>query len=516
MADWRLEWEWAGYSGTARDIDPQWIQRSALYSDDAGTRTVTVRWSPGVDVAALVAAGHHPMSGWGTLYAGDRVIVSGPWRRPSYGQAGELLEVQIAETDSDDRSVIPREGSVFGFPSQEVYDARLARFLEPYQSFGALAKRVLAVTFANSSRKAKGAIYPMVWGSPGSSTVPGSPGLLVDSVSVPRRLLIAGHRVEAATVTIWGPEYGTTSSSKQGNGLVSQSARPVLHDLDDKGNEYAYVTFDTVLVVDTGQIAPYPDARFWVSWTGGQALPGGAGDVLSSLYAASTLRVSSGAWSAMRSVLNRWTLAGYISELAAPAEIARRAILPILPVQVVMGDDGLEPVLWPWLDPNPAVVFDLLAGPGFARAGRVTYSDRDPVAEITVKYRFDPESDDYSDAVVVSAGLTPYGQVSAALFGSLARGSDVDASWLWDAATAQDIAAAQLVSRAVPRRQARYQCDPDTYGLGGLFELRPGMVVRLSDEAIGLNRAVAVVAEVEQTPVEMSVVIELRDDSLTG
>ena len=84
MADWRLEWEWAGYSGTARDIDPQWIQRSALYSDDAGTRTVTVRWSPGVDVAALVAAGHHPMSGWGTLYAGDRVIVSGPWRRPSY------------------------------------------------------------------------------------------------------------------------------------------------------------------------------------------------------------------------------------------------------------------------------------------------------------------------------------------------------------------------------------------------------------------------------------------------
>ena len=515
MPDWRLEWAWAGHSGTARDIDPQWIQRSALYSDDAGTRTVTVRWDPGIDVAELVAAGHHPMSGWGTLYAGDRVIVSGPWRRPSYGQAGELLEVQIAETDSDDRSLIPREGSVFGFPTQESYDARLARFLEPYQSFSALAKRVLTSTFDLSSRKAKGAIYPMVWGAPGSSTTPGSPGMLVDSVTVPRRLMIAGHRVQASTVTIWGPEYGTTSSSKQGNGLVSQSARPVLHDVDARGNEYAYVTFDTVLVVDTGQIAPYPDARFWVSWTGGDALDGGAGDVLLSLYAASTLRVDVGAWSAMRAVLNRWTLAGYISELVSPAEVARRAILPVLPMQVVLGDGGLEPVLWPWLDvASPR--FALVAGPGLSRGGRVTYSDRDPVAEITVKYRFDPESDDYSDAVAVSAGSTPYGRVSAGLFGSLARGSDVDASWLWDTATAQDIAAAQLVSRAVPRRQVRYQCDPSIYGLGGSLELRPGLVVTLSDEAIGLNRAVAVVAEVEQTPVEMSVVIELRDDPLTG
>lgn len=514
MPDWRLEWEWAGHSGTATDIDPQWIQRAGLYSDEAGTRSVTLRWSPDVDVAGLVALGHHLMSGWGALYADDRLVIAGPWRSPSYGEAGELLEVQITETESDDRTLIPREGTVFGFPSQEVYDERLARFLEPYQSFSALAKRVLTETFANSSRKAKGAVYPMVWGAPGSSTVPGSPGLLVDTVTSPRRLMIAGHRVSASTVTMWGPEYGTTSSTKQGNGLVSQSGRPVLHALDSRGNEYAYVEFDSVLTVDTGQIAPYPDARFWVSWTGGDALPGGAGDVLLMLYAASSLRVDIDAWSAMRAVLNRWTLAGYIDDLASPAELARRAVLPMLPVQVVMGDRGLAPVLWPWLERDPAAVFALSEGPGFARGGRVTYADREPVAEVTVRYAWDAETSDYSAAHVLPATATPYGRASASMFGRLARGQTVDASWVWSPATAADLAASRMVSRAVPRRVVRVQCAPDIYGLGGDLELRPGAVIRYTDAALSISDALAVVSEVEQAGAEMSVVLELRDDPL--
>lgn len=517
MIRWRLVWTWAGASGEATDIDPRWVQRAGLYSDDAGTRSVTVRVVLGVDVPALVAAGHHPFTGYAALYAGDRVVIAGPWRSVSYETADDAVELQITETERGDRSVIPREGSVFGYATGQVYQDRLDRFLAPYQSFSALAKVVLESTFFYAQRKAKGAVYPMVFGAPGSATSPGSPGLLVDTNANPRRLMIAGHRVAAATVTIWGPEYGVTSDTQQGNALVSQANRPVLHDLDGQGSEYAYVEFDSTFTVDAGQVCPYPDGTFWVSWTGGQALPGGAGDVLLMLYAASTLRVDVAAWQGMAPILNRWTLAGYVNELVSPVEVARRAILPILPVQVVASDEGLAPVVWPWLDAAASSpVFALEEGPCFVRASRVTYGDTEPVAEVVVKYRPDTEAGDYTDAVTVSASATPYGQISAALFGALARGSTLEASWVWDQGTAQALAAARLVSRCVPRRRVRYAADPDVYGLGGAMELRPGQVVSLTDAGLSMSGARAVVDEIEQTPVEMSVVLELRDDPLTG
>jgi hypothetical protein len=229
----------------------------------------------------------------------------------------------------------------------------------------------------------------------------------------------------------------------------------------------------------------------------------------------SDLRVDFGAWQGLRSTLNRWTLAGYVNERVSPAELARRAILPILPMQVIMGEQGLAPMLWPWLDAlASAPARTLTEGPGVVRAGRVTYSDVDPVAEVVLRYGPDTEAGDYTEAVVVSAASTPYGMAGASIFGDLAKGSEIEASWVWDAGTAQALAAAQLVSRCVPRRRIRYALDPDRYGIGGVMELRPGMVVRMTDADVGVSSALALVAEIEQTPVEMTAVIDLRDDIL--
>ena len=517
MIAWTFEWSWAGESGTATDIDPRWVQRAALYSDDAGTKTVTLSIVLGIDVPALVAAGNHPYGGFGVLYAGDRVVIAGSWRSVSYETADDPVEIQITESEARDTSIIPREGSVFRYVNPALTDDRIAEFQRKYPTYEAIAKVVNDRNFTalTTQRRAQGAVYPMVFGAPGSSTIPGSPGLLTGNTGLPKRLMIAGHRVAATTVTIWGPEFGDTTDTKQANGLVSQANRPVLHDVDLGGNEYAYVDFDTLYVIDTTQVGPYPDAEFWVSWTDGEALPGAAGDVLLMLYSASSLRVDTAAWQSMVPILNRWRLDGYIDELVSPSELARRAILPILPVQVIASDDGLAPVVWPWLDLDSSVaVYALEEGPGFSRASRVSYSDNEPVAEVVFRYRPDAESGDYTDAVTVSAGETPYGQVSGALFGAFASGSTVDASWVWDRPTAQSLASARLVARCVPRRRVRYAADPDVYGIGGDMELRPGQVISLTDDGLSMSGELCVVAEVEQTPVEMSVVLELRDDPI--
>jgi hypothetical protein len=512
---WRFDWTWAGASGSATDIDPRWVQRAALYSDDAGIRTVTLEVVLGVDVPALVAAGHHPYSGSGVLYAGDRVVIAGLWRAVSYESADDPVQIQITESESRDGAIIPRAGSVIRYVDTELTLLEIAEYIRKYPSYFWIPKLVDGTTFIAPQRRAKGAVYPMVFGAPGSSTIPGSRGLLTGNSGVPKRLMIAGHRVAASTVTIWGPEFGDTTDTKQANGLVSQANRPVLHDTDDGGNEYAYVEFDSLYVINTTQVGPYPDAEFFVSWTDGEALPGAAGDALLMLYAASTLRIDLAAWQSMRPILNRWRLDGYIDELVSPSELARRAILPILPIQVIATDEGLAPVVWPWLDLGASVpVYSLEEGPGFTRASRVSYTDDDPVAEVVLRYQPDAESGDYTAVAAASAGATPYGQVSGSLFGALAAGSTLEASWVWDQGTAQSLAAARLVARCVPRRRVRYAADPAVYGIGGGMELRPGQVVAITDAGLSMSGELAVIAEVEQTPVEMSVVLELRDDPI--
>lgn len=516
MIAWRMTWSWAGESGETSDIDPQWIQRASLYSNDAGLRAVTIRFLPRISVASLVAAGHHPMSGVATIYAGDVEVLSGRWRDVEYGADDEPVTLRLVVSEDGDRSRLPMPGDIYRVDRDEALRlfarqalARVGGLLNPRKS-------VSYDRLVNSTRTAQGVAYPMVWGAPGDADTPGSPGLLIDTTSNPRRLMIAGHRVQASTVTIWGPTYGTASGTSPADLLVSQSGRAVLHDEDEAGNVYAYVEFDSNFTIDTGQVAPYPDRRFYVSWTGGDALPGGAGDVLTVLYGASTLDVDMQAWSAARSSLNRWRLDGYISEFVTPSELARAAILPALPVQTAVGPRGLRPVIWPWLDPDrSAPVRVLEEGPGFVRGGLVRYVG-EPLSSCVARYAYSAETGDPTREAGPSPAQTPYGLALASTVGVSGADDQIEASWVWDDATATDLAAARLRVIGMPRREVRYLCDPGTYGPGGALELVAGMEVSITDTDLSLASAAAVVSEVEQTPTEMSVVLHLRDDVIRG
>lgn len=516
---WRMEWSWAGESGTVYGIDPQWVQRASLYSSDAGFRSVTVRFLPGVSVASLVQAGHQPMSGTSTIYAGDEEVAFGTWQDVEYGADDEPVTVRIIASEDADYARLPVAGDIYRTDRREAA-RRLARAVKSFTGnpLALLSQRksVSYRRFVDSTLRAQGAAYPMVWGAPGDADTPGSPGLLVDTTSNPRRLMIAGHRVSATTVTIWGPTYATASGTAASDALTSQSGRTVLHDEDAAGSVYAYVEFDSAFTVDTGQVAPYPDRQFFVSWTGGDALPGGAGDVLIALYGASTLDVDMQAWSAARSLLNRWRLDGYISQFVTPSELARSAIMPALPIQTAVGPRGIRPVVWPWLDASlSAPVRRLEAGPGFVRAGGVRYAG-EPLASCVVRYAYTGDTVEATREAELPAEMTPYGRAMLSSVGAAGKSEEIEASWVWDDATALDLAASRLRVLGLPRREVRYLCDPDTYGPGGVLELSVGAEVTITDADLALSSAVAVISEFEQTPTEMSVVLHLRDDPLRG
>lgn len=159
----------------------------------------------------------------------------------------------------------------------------------------------------------------MVFGSPGSTSHPGSPALYVDTISSPNEWLIAGHPVQATTVTLWGPGPTGELTSGGATGIA------VRHKKDLNGRLIAYVSsaditstqnstgVDGELILGTG-LQLDESADYYVSWTGGEALASGAGSALLLLLQMSTLKIDLPAWLAVRDRLNAYKLAGYADD----------------------------------------------------------------------------------------------------------------------------------------------------------------------------------------------------------
>lgn len=624
MTTWRVRWRFAGLTGES-PIDPAWSSSGRLYEPWRSSRSVALEWLPmgatgPLDVAALVADGHHPGTGYLEVLADDRVVIGGDWMEPEYGPVGVPVRGRIIDAGDTDTALIPASaGEVFRANPEGL--SELTRRLIA----SILARRPSTITrsdWADAARRAVGEVYPVVIGAPGSATHPGSPALVVDTTASAVRIMIAGHPVEAATVTMWGPlavtdrwrlmgedytaasagtaslrvtirqsgevitaiyttpigavlvsdifdewasdlnaeplfsavatatstdnETGTPVLRIVGNApgvryavdleivqdridsqitishpgapvdspaLSSQAGVTVHHDVDGHGATYAYVDGS-----DLTDIMIDDETQSWVSWTDGDAMPGGAGDVLHLLSALADGPTDHAAFAAMAPTLNRWQLAGYLDEQVSPLELLRSAVLPVLPVTIVSGEHGRRPELWPWVD-GSAVEVVLTAGlNGWARedGAAVSYVEAAQMPGAGLRYGWDPSTSDY--AGTADASTSPV--IAAAITSGRRRtvsGQMVETRWVHDDATAEALATlwATLASGAV--RRIRYQAPADTYGIGGAVELRLAQAVGLVDTAIGVGvnmPALAVVGELEQRGGLLTVALYLRDDPL--
>ena len=197
---------------------------------------------------------------------------------------------------------------------------------------------------------ADGKAWPIVFGQPGyaksgqyTKSLYATPAYCIKEYdSHNAQFMVAGHDiVGTGTVTI---------IDDNGQTVVKTPVR----DVDIYGNIYHYIT---ILPSDNVAMPGYSgsgDSReWWIYWNtpaypnrfGGGSLTR-AGDLLQWALLRSGQRIDVGAFANMGALLNRYQLSGYINDPAMYAwEWVQGNILPLLPVGIRMGPNGLRPVL---------------------------------------------------------------------------------------------------------------------------------------------------------------------------
>ena len=480
----RVAWQFAGLEGETTALDLTWTETSSLLGGTSELEA-DIRLRLPVDArAAVFRDGHDESTATATLYYADSPVLAGRWQDV---QMEDASIVRFAlRSDDDDRSLIPSETDIARIEvDPEALDRRLAEF--NMQRLGNVV-RVITDAFTAASRKAEGRIVPMVFGTPGNDDYPGSPGLIVDTTSTPKKLAIHTARVDTEDATIWGPP----PDSEGDPDLQRQDSEPCSLDVtvDDLGRTIAVSDFGA-----SGSNVIYDaEGDYFISWTDGEALPGGAGDICIMLLAASTLRWDVSAWEAVRVWLNGYRLAGYVDEAVSPYEVLARQVLPLLPLEAVPGPRGLRPAMYPWVVFPGLSGRDLVVGPGFTLASAVQRLGLEPTPSVQLSYGWDPSTRKQVYEVQAGEG----------------RPEVIETRWVWDHGTADRIARERVLAAGDVPYVAEYTCDPTRYGIGGPEELNVGDALRFTDDRISVSGAQGVVGAVERTLHTMRVSIYFR------
>ena len=186
--------------------------------------------------------------------------------------------------------------------------------------------------------------YPIVFGEPGvytlatgaSANTTGSPAPMVDATVGAEVLLVCMGRVQAQNVTIRNEDDG------------SEDSFAITEVEDDLGQLVSVVSLAT-----PGALTVDADTAYHARWDGGGGiysdlgeLLDGAGSVLIWALRRSSVRVDLAALEAVRQELDQYTLGGYVNDASfSPMDWVADNLLPILPISLVFGPDGLAPIV---------------------------------------------------------------------------------------------------------------------------------------------------------------------------
>lgn len=311
----------------------------------------------------------------------------------------------------------------------------------------------------------------------------------------------AGMVVSEADADLTVTHYTTASM------VAPQTGVAVHHGQRDNGTAYAYIELNDLVGIDSS-----PSNTFY--WSAeSDATPSGAGDVLASIYAASSLAVDWAEWARVADRLNRYLIDGYCDAPTTPTEFAKAQILPLLPVSVVPGPLGLRPVLWPYLDDTAARGLPIIDGVGLAASDRVSYLEAASLQSMSVRYGFNPESGRPVLFTSADADSTVYASLSA----QASDTDEIEARFGWDTATMQQVCADALRWVSWSPRVLEFEVsDLARYGPQGTDDLYVGRRVVVTSEQHGVTAQSAVVAEREWDAETALVRVYLLDDPLTA
>ena len=518
-ARWSFRWSYAGRSGVVEDVDVRWSERTVL----AGESTTAVTVTALVDVnLSTLAVRHHPHTGIGSVFHRNVPKIGGPWRSVRYQPIDggrTLLEVTIGGGAQDEdtatfppvtsfRPNINRRVPVPGAEPVEYTDT-----LEDYyrnQNSTAIVelrqpKDTIRNLFPNLADQAVGAVWPWVYGAPGAvasteTATPAVPAYMVKATA-PQEIMIAGHPVEATSVTIFGPEAADPTS-----GILVSDVVPVYTKATDDGRQYAYVKSGDLTLVTAD-----PAGSFYTAWTEGRATDGRAGQVLRRILEQSSVRVDLVELARVSPVLDRYVLAGYADPKdETPMGYAMEQIVKILPVSIVDGPNGKRPVLHPWASGIREDGPHLIDGASIVTDNAIEYAtDGAGPAAVLVGYAYNPD---------VNAAQK-FAQSGASTSARAAAGVGVERMETYSVhspATASMIARDRLRALTwAPRVVRASVVSLDEHEIGGARPLDIGQAVRLTSTRLGLSAHRGTIGEIERDGDGMSIAVYLDDDPLT-
>jgi len=462
------------------------VESIDLWATEAPRRSCSVAFDLGIDVAALIEEGHD-LAGCvaelaqladGDPWTARRPFVRGRLVEPQYGAQGEGVQASIEQdvlTDDTQLRTVEVSPNVFG-------------------AAAAAALGYIYVPEANDSPDAN-MVIPLILGTPGAGTTPGSKAVRVRGIVDPvapfhgfSAWLIAGHAVEATSVTLRGQDTSSASFPVQYITLpTGELVAYVLDDIDAAAPVWTNTTETAVVLWDAGGgliDQNYGALRY-------------AGDYVAWLLALTEQEVDHGRVNAARLALSAYQVGTYIDETVSVSEYIREAILDIVPVSMMVGPRGVYPYVWRWdaTSEDAVAAWDLTTDLDIARESVVTYEDADRVANtVQLLYGWAPRVDTYTremwavgDPASRPRGLRFGGASSLALsYWSdpiLARSTvrygvrrdALETAIVHDDLTASRVLAWRSRRWALPSRVVEYSA-PQTYGW-----VEPGDYVTVTD-----------------------------------
>lgn len=362
-----------------------------------------------------------------------------------------------------------------------------------------------------------GAFYPVVIGRPGQADSGGqaTPGLLVEGLQHPSsRLLVAGHRVAAAKVTVWNmssapPQY---------------ELRTTYEVADKLGQVVTYTDFQAVtkpgFQADEG-------LKWWVGWhaLGGLTWRGqelrGLGKVLE--WAAtehSAAVVDVGRMRAAAATLDSYKVDTCINAPANMLDWVRGQLATVYPIREITGDGGLYWAHVRWDYTARDAVAHLSAARGEIRsAGPLAARELDLYNEITVEYCPSMMSGRYRRRTTIT-GATRAREIGTAapetVLGSLrcqlsqsrwgVRAATISCPTIDEPATAARIAQHLAALHASPKRWGIWVGGPELEALPLLS------CVQITDASKHLDGVLGLVERIEPRAGEVELEITLLDD----
>lgn len=466
--------------------DPGYQESLDRFSHSIDEQAISLELVLPVNVPEMIQKGH--------LLGGSRAELSCVLR-----QAGTIQQTYEAR-------LVVLSGSLsepqYGFPESPI--GYIATSIEGSLTddaglFLSASQTISEDTFAAVATAGKdeheGKPYPLVFGTPGayrdgsgnSKTTSGSPAYIVDvdtSNDKVEGLIIAGHHVNASTVLIF-------DSSKS-------EAFSVTNTTDDLGHQIATVDPSGASTIDP------TEREFWVGWNNGGGLKNpwstateleGAGDVLRWALTYSTLEIDHGAWAAAADFLNRFKLAGYISDPEISVWEWVSDLADSLPVTIRKGPGGIYPIIHD-LRASASDGLQITASPEFQQISPVQIEGQlsDIFNSIRIGYAFQAKSSDPKRYAVIgtketgdpSSFSTTTTRQSISRYGRRFR--SIDGPYVYDRTTAQLIVKTLSDKEALPPRQIDYRADPR------FAHISLGDVITLTDPNLAFTDQACIVA----------------------